>query len=381
MSMLDRVLHRGRRPDASAGASAPPPQEQQGPEPAREQAPEQPLEPGKGSGATRADNGLRPATPAQAEQIAAEIPGGRAASPTDIPKAGWVQIAKRGWKEAGTDQVPLLAAGVAFYAFLSILPAITALVLLYGLAFDPSDVQSQINGLGPAVPDAAKTLLQDQLTGLASKSSGGLGIGLVVSVLVALWSASNGAGNLITAVNIAYDERETRGFIKRKALALVITLGAIVFVVVALALIAVLPEVLDAVGLSGAARLGVQVLRWALLLGAMTGALGVMYRTAPDRADPKVKWVSVGAVLATALWILVSIGFSLYAKYGGYGSSYGSLAGVVVLLMWLWLTAYAILLGAEVNAEAEQQTVKDTTTGPPQPIGERNAVKADSLPG
>lgn len=375
MSIVDRVLHRGRR-------SAPPAPPRRAPGGATAQGAQGPHDGAEeGSGSTRTDDGLRPSTPQEAERIAARVPGGQADSPHAIPKRGWVQIAKRAWKEAATDQVPLIAAGVAFYAFLSILPAITALVLLYGLKFDPSDVQSQIDALGPTVPDAAKQLLQDQLTGVASKSSGGLGLGLVFSVLVALWSASNGAGNLITAVNIAYDEQETRGFVRRKALALLITLGAIVFVVVALALIAVLPGVLDAIGLSGAARFGVQVARWALLLGAMVTALAVMYRVAPDRDAPRMKWVSVGAGVATVLWLLVSIGFSLYARYGNYGSSYGSLAGVVVLLMWLWLTAYAILLGAELNAESEQQTVKDTTTGPPQPIGERNAVKADSLPG
>ena len=349
MSVLDRVLHRNKSAPAAKAEPAPA---------------ERPA----------------PPSPEQAERAAATVPGGNAASPKDIPKKGWIQIAKRGWGEAKSDNVPLLAAGVAFYAFLSIFPAIIAALLIYGLVSTPEDVTRQVESLGSAIPGPAAELLVDQGTTLAGQEPSSLGLGLVISVLLALWSASNGTGNLITAVNIAYDEEETRGFVKRKALALMLTVGAIVFVVIAVALIAVLPPVLDALGLSGIAWLGVQVARWVILLGAVTAALAILYRLAPDRDAPKMKWASVGAAIATVLWIIVSIGFSLYTAFGGYGSSYGSLAGVVVLLMWLWLTGYAILLGAEINAESEQQTVRDTTKGPEQPIGQRDAVKADSLP-
>jgi membrane protein len=160
------------------------------------------------------------------------------------------------------------------------------------------------------------------------------------------------------------------------------TLGAIVFVVVAVALVAVLPAVMNALGVPTAVQVVVEIARWLGLVVAMMAALAVLYRVAPDREAPKMRWVSVGAVTATVLWVIASIGFSLYVdNFSSYGKTYGSLAGVVVLLLWLWITNYLVLLGAEMNAEMEQQTARDTTTGEEQPPGRRGAVKADSTPG
>ena len=217
---------------------------------------------------------------------------------------------------------------------------------------------------------------------MASSKSSSLGIPLVISVLLALWSASGGVGNLMTAVNIAYDEDEKRGFLKRKATALALTLGAIVFMVIVLALIAVVPALLSHLVSSGPLRIVLTVLRFVILLVAVAVALAIVYRVAPSRDAPKFAWVSTGAIVGTVLWLLASLGFSLYvAKFGSYAKTYGALASVVVLLMWLWISIYAGLLGAEINAEAEQQTEADTTKGPAQPMGSRGAVKADSVPG
>ena len=306
------------------------------------------------------------------------VPGEDADKPQDIPARGWVQIAKRGWAEAKTDQVPLLAAGVAFYAFLSLFPAMIAAVILYGVIADPATIASQVGAVTQALPDDAKKLITEQLTTLSGQRQAG--IGAIFAVLLALWSASGGVSNLMTAVNTAYDEEETRGFIKKRAIALALTVGAIVFMVIMLALVAVAPVVLDFLGSSGIIWFLLQVARWVILIAVITVALSILYRVAPDRDAPKLRWVSVGAGVATVLWLLASIGFSVYAGMGGYGKTYGALAGIVVLLFWLWITAYAILLGAEINAESEQQTVADTTKGPPEPLGQRNAVKADSLP-
>ena len=174
-------------------------------------------------------------------------------------------------------------------------------------------------------------------------------------------------------------EGDARNFVKKRGLALLLTVGAILFFAIAASLVAVFPAVGDALGLR-AARVGVEVLRWLVLLVVLTIALAIIYKVAPNRDDPKFRWGSVGAVVARRL-DLASIGFSLYANYfGSYGKTYGSLAGVVVLLMWLWLSIVAVLLGAEINAEAEKQTVQDTTTGPDKPLGERGAVKADITP-
>lgn len=313
--------------------------------------------------------------------VAERFPGADADTPTQIPARGWLQIVKRAWAESKEDQVPMMAAAVAFFAFLSLFPALVALVLVYGLVTTPSQVREQVASIAGIIPASARPLILDQLTSLASAPAKGLGIGLVVSVLAALWSASGGVGNLISAVNIAYDEKSDRGFVKSKLLALAMTIGAIVFFAVALGALAVVPAVLAATHPPAIVRVVAQIGRWLVLLLAVVVALAVLYRFAPHRDDARFSWTSVGAAAATVLWVLVSVLFSLYASFGSYTKSYGSLAGVVVLLMWLWLTTYAVLLGAEVNAEAEQQTVKDTTKGPDKPVGERGAVKADSLPG
>lgn len=305
-------------------------------------------------------------------------PGSQADRPQDIPKRGWMQIVKRGWAEAKADQVPLLAAGVAFYAFLAIFPAIIALVLLYGLVADPATITNQVNSLGGALPAEVRELIVQQVS-MSSSRPTGAGIGLVFAVLLALWSASGGVSNLMTAISTAYDEEEKRGFVKKRALALALTLGAIVFLVIVLGLVAAAPALLDSV--NGPLRFLLEVARFVVLAVLIVVALAVLYRVAPDRNAPKLRWVSVGAIIATVLWLLASVGFSVYAaNFGSYAKTYGALASVVILLFWLWITAYAILLGAEINAEAEQQTEKDSTRGPDQPLGERGAVKADSVP-
>jgi membrane protein len=294
-----------------------------------------------------------------AQMTRVSMPGQHADRPDEIPRKGWVQVVKRAWKEAKSDQVPLLAAGVAFYSFLALFPAMIAAVMLYGLVRDPADVQRQVDDLTAALPSDAASVLTTQLEAITSTSSGSLGLGLLVSLVLALWSASGGVGNILSAINIAYDEEETRGFVKRKALSLLLTLAAIVFVVVAISLVAVAPALLDNLVDAGPLRWGLEAVRWLGLIAAMSFALAVLYRVAPDRDDAEFKWVSVGAVVATVVWLVASLGFSLYVdNFGSYNKTYGALAGVVVLLLWLWLTMYVVLLGAEINAEAEQQTAE-----------------------
>lgn len=270
---------------------------------------------------------------------------------------------------------------MAFYSFLSLFPAIIAAITAWGLFADPQEIRDQTEALTDPMPKSAAQVLTRQINALTNTPTESLGIGLVITLALALWSASGGVGNLMTAVNLAYDEEETRGFIKRKALALGLTLAAIVFMLLAIGLVAVAPAVLDAVGLSTPFRALFEVGRWILVAVLVSVALAVLYRIAPDRDSAQIRWVSVGAVVATVLWLIASLGFSLYVdNFGNYNKTYGSLAAVVVLLLWLWITSYAVLLGAEINAESEEQTARDTTTGPEQPLGERGAVKADSLP-
>jgi len=311
----------------------------------------------------------------------AELPGVDAEKPTEIPARGWLQILKRAWAENSADNMPIIGAGVAFFAFLAVFPALIATISLYGLVASPDEVASQIESLSDQLPESAQSLLSDQLTSITQNSGGALTISLIISIVAALWSASGGTGNLITAVNLAYDEVETRGFVKRKALALGLTLGAIVFVLVTFALIAVVPAVLDALPLGIVGTILAQVLRWVLLLGVMAGALSVLYRVAPDRDAPKFRWVSLGSVIVTVIWAVISLLFSIYVdNFGSYDKTYGAIAGVIVLMLWLQLTVFLVLLGAEINSETEHQTAHDTTEGDPRPMGHRDATMADELP-
>jgi len=307
-------------------------------------------------------------------------PGEQAGAPTQIPPTGWWQVTRRAFKESTSDNVGILAGGVAFFAFLAIPPALIAGLTLYGLVADPQTVARQMQALAGSLPREAQPLIADQLNTLANGGNGALSIGLVISVLAAVWSASTGTSNLMAAVNIAYDQQESRGFLKLRATALALTLGAIVFVLLTLFLVAVVPPLLQALQLGVVGTILAQVLRWALLVGLVVGALAIVYRVAPDRNAPKFAWTSPGALTATVLWMLGSVGFSLYVNnFGSYNKTYGALAGVIVFLLWLYLTSYIILLGAEINAESEKQTEVDTTVGEPLPMGQRHAVAADTL--
>jgi membrane protein len=311
-----------------------------------------------------------------------QIPGERAETPAQIPPTGWLQVVRRALKEAAADNVPMLAGGVAYFAFLAVFPALIAAISLYGLIADPATVAEQLRSIAAVLPESAQPLIADQLNSVVSASGGALTIGLIVSVVAALWSASGGTGNLIKAINIAYDEDEHRGTIKLRAIALALTVGAIVFVLLTLGLVAVVPIVLDALPFGVLGRVLTQVVRWVLLIGIVVAALAVVYRVAPDRDAPRFRWVSVGALTATVLWVLGSVGFSLYVNFfGNYNKTYGAVAGVVVLMLWLYLTSYIVLLGAEINAESERQTRADTTRGPSQPMGARGADAADTLAG
>jgi len=310
-----------------------------------------------------------------------ELPGVHAEKPTDIPARGWLQIVKRSWAENGADNMPIIGGGVAFFGFLAILPALTATVSLYGLVASPETVARQIEQLSAQLPDSAAQLIGDQLRSITSSSGGALTVSLIISILAALWSASGGVSNLVKAVNIAYDEVETRNFVKLRLLSLALTLGTIIFVLITFGLVAVFPPLIDKLPLGIAGTILAQVIRWVLLLGMMAGALSVLYRVAPDRDAPKFRWVSLGSVVVTVIWAVVSLLFSIYVNnFSSYNETYGAIAGVIVLMLWLQITVFLVLLGAEINAETEHQTAKDTTEGAPQPMGKRDATVADELP-
>ena len=306
--------------------------------------------------------------------------GREAEHPGQIPPRGWFAVLRRVKAEVKEDNVTLLAAGVAFYAMLAIFPAIIAVVTVYGMVADPSQVGSQVGELAKSLPSGADQLLTTQLKSVTSAGRQSLSIGLAASLLAVLWSASGGIQGLVKGLNLVYDEHETRGFIKLRSLSLLLTLGAILVAVIAIALVAVFPGVVDNFGLGKAGQLAASVVRWVVLALLVLVALAVVYRYAPDRANPRLRWVSGGAVVALVLWLLGSLGFSWYVdNFGKYNQTYGALAAVIILLLWLFLSAFVVLLGAELDAETERQTARDTTTGPERPLGQRDAEVADTL--
>ncbi len=305
--------------------------------------------------------------------------GRDAEAPGDVPASGWKDVALRVKGEVKEDQVSLLSAGVAFFLLLAMFPALAALVSLYGLFADPAEVSQQVQDLTGTLPEEARSLITDQLESITDQEQG-IGVALAVSIAAALWAASSGVKHLIGAVNAAYDERETRGFLKLRGLSLGLTVGAIVFAIIAIGVIAVLPTVADQLPFGPIGQTLVQIGSYVGLAVGFALGLAVLYRYAPDRDAPRWQWVSWGAVIATVVWILGSIVFSVYvSNFGSYGETYGSIGAVIVLMLWLVVTAFAVILGAEVNSELEAQTAKDSTVGQPQPMGQRDAVKADDL--
>jgi membrane protein len=309
--------------------------------------------------------------------------GGRghdADQPHDIPWPGWKQLLIRVKDQLAHDNISIIAAGVAFYAFLAIPSALTALVALYGLAFNPADVAHQLAALNGVMPSEAVQFIGQQLQTVTSKPSSTLGIGFVVALLVAIWGARSGMSTFITALNIAYREEERRGFVRFQAAALGLTALAVVFTVVSIALVAILPAAIDLLPFGSLGKTVASAVRWPVLLAAMMVGLAAIYRYAPSRREAKWRWVSWGAAGATLLWLAGSVLFSVYVgEFASYNQTYGSLGAVVVTMMWLYFSAFAVLLGAELNAEMEHQTARDTTTGPAKPMGRRGAWAADTV--
>ncbi len=302
-------------------------------------------------------------------------PGAHADSPAEIPPQGWRQVVLRALHRAFLDRVTLIAAGVAFFGFMALFPSLIAGVLLYGLVSTPADLAEHVEALAGTLPPDAAAVVAVQMEDLVGTDGRRLGVAAVASVLVALWSAFVGMDHLLISVNVVYEETERSGFWRRRVHALLFTLGAAVVFAVLLALVAVVPAVVD-----GGVLLGLG--RWLLVLTVFGLSLGAIYRYGPDRRRPRVSWVTVGALVATGFWLVASAGLSVYiSEFDRYARSYGALAGVVVLLVWMWLSCVAILLGAEINAEAEHQTDADSTVGPDLPRGARRAVKADEAVG
>jgi membrane protein len=307
--------------------------------------------------------------------------GRHAREPQQIPPRGWLDIALRVKEQLTKDNASIVAAGLALYSLLALFPALTAIVLVYGLFSSPDDIAQQLQSLQGFLPAEGVTILERQLAELASQRGQTLGFGLIAAVLVALWSARKGMVALMTATNVAYDEEENRGFFKRLFISLAFTGGAVLGFLAVVAFGVAVPIALGFLPLGQAANVAILVLRWVALWLIAVAGLSIVYRFAPDRHEPKWGWVSWGSAIAATLWLGGSLLFALYLRRFGatYGETYGALGGMVVMLLWLYLSAYFVMLGAEINAEMERQTLRDTTTGPDKPMGERRAYAADTV--
>ena len=319
-------------------------------------------------------------TPAVLAGPEAQALGRMAASPAAIPWRGWSRVLRRTGLVMLSDRVGLTAAGCAFYATLALFPALSMLMALYGLVFDPVTVEPQLALLRHLLPPAGWTLIDDRVRQLVAQPSATLGWQLLLSTGIALWSSASGVKALLAALNLAYEEQERRSFLRYQLVSLAITMLAIIGATVALAVLVAIPPALQYVAVGIASAWLLQVLGFLILMLSLLIGLSLLYRYGPSRKRPRWQWVTPGSVVATALWMAASALFSFYvANIASYDVSYGPLGAVAGMMMWFFVTAYAVLLGAELNSELELQTAVDSTDGPPRPLGARGAYVADHV--
>jgi membrane protein len=306
--------------------------------------------------------------------------GRGATTPSEIPVRGWKDILLRVYSNVSRHRVMALAAGTIYYTILAIFPAIAALVAMYGLFSDPSTIGRQLDQLGGFLPGGALDIAREQLTRVSSKGAQTLGLTFLVGLAISLWSANAAMKSLFDTLNIVYGEEEKRGFFKLNAISLGFTAAGILFVLAALGSIVAVPVVLKYIGLSKAGDLLLRIGRWPAMYLVITFALAIVYRYGASRQTPQWRWITWGSAIAALLWLCASGLFSFYASnFGKFNETYGSLGAIIGFMTWLWISAIVILLGAEIDAEMEHQTARDTTEGPPKPLGARGARVADTV--
>jgi membrane protein len=325
----------------------------------------------------------RAAGPRSSEGAASGKAGGHgrlADTPSEIPPAGWWDIVKRVFNEISADHILTFSAGIAFYCLLAIFPAIAALVSLYGLVADPATIRDHLATLSFVLPSGAFQIVEDQITRIVSQGNSELGIKFAASLIISLWGANAGTKAIIEGLNVAYEEDEKRSFLRLNLISLTLTLCSFASLLGLLAVLSVGPAVLAALHLPPVASTAVAILRWPLMFVLLMVGLAVIYRFGPSRDEPQWRWVSWGAALAAFLFVAASLLFSWYlTNFADYNATYGSLGAVIGLMTWMWLAAISVLSGAELNAEMEHQTARDTTEGRPQPLGTRSAKMADTV--
>src|SRR5450432_3278416 len=306
--------------------------------------------------------------------------GRRSSNPLQIPRAGWKDILWRTYVRSGEDRLLAIAAGVVFFGLLAVFPAITALVSCYGLFANPSTIGDNLQALSLMLPDGSFQIVQDQIARVLANGNTALGATFLLGLALAIWSANAGVKAVIDALNVVYEEREKRSFVRLNLLSLGFTCGGMAALLLMVGAVVAFPLALDHVGLAPESQLIVSLARWPLLFAILLAALGVLYRFGPSRRPARLQWLGVGTVAAALLWIAGSALLSWYlSNFGNYSATYGSLGAAIGLMMWMWMSAIIVLCGAELNSEIEHQTAVDTTVGHPKPLGARGAVMADTL--
>jgi membrane protein len=323
----------------------------------------------------------RYSAPSLTDQVEVDDGRGRsAATPSDIPSRGWKDILWRVYGNIGRHRVVIVAAGVTFYTLLAIFPAIGALVAIYGLFADPSAISAHVDSMSGALPSGAIDVIRDEMNRVAAQGRGKLGVTFIVGLAVSLWSANASVKSIIDALNLVYAEDEKRGFVRFNLVSLAFTVGGIVFLLLTIVGMVVVPLVLGDVRLGNQAALLVEILRWPVPLVIVAAALAILYRYGPSRSRARWRWISWGCAFAAIAWLVISLLFSWYAQnFGSYDKTYGSLGAVIGFMIWIWLSVMVVLLGAELDAEMEHQTARDSTTGRPKPLGARGATMADTI--
>ena len=308
--------------------------------------------------------------------------GHDARHPMQIPLRGWWEILKRVYKCVLEDNLGLIAAGCAFYGLLAIFPAITAIMAIAGLVTQPEIVVEQLDAITDGLPENAASIVIDQAAEVAGASSSGLTLAVWIGFALAVFSASLAVQALMQGLNVAFGEAEKRSIIWIYVMRVVLTLGLIFGFLVAVAAVVALPVALNFVALGPVTDWLAQVLRWPLLLVAAAFGIALLYRWGPSRKPARWRWITPGVALSCVLWVAGTLGFSFYVRnFAGYNETFGALSGVIVLLMWMWVSAFIILLGAELDAQTEAQTGRDTTVGPPRRRGRRGARVANQVGG
>jgi membrane protein len=314
------------------------------------------------------------------ESVEARQRGRLAVTPLQMPWLGWKDVLMRTWTEAMDDRLLSVAASVAFFALLALVPALSVLVSVYGLFTDATRIYDQIGMIAAHLPDGGRQIIEEQARRLTSQPPATLSVTLIISLAIAGWSANAAIKGVFDSLNVIYGEAEKRSFIWLNVVSLLTTFGAIALVMLAFVVIAIIPAILRATPFGPLLEWMVAVLRWPIFLVLAAMSISVLYWIGPSRRAARWPWVLPGAIAAALLWAAVSAGFSWYVStLGDYNATYGSLSAVIVFMTWLWLSAAVILIGAEMNAELEHQTARDTTTGVPKPLGMRGAVVADHI--